>query len=172
MRTFPARLSPSNRSLWQVAMPRCGVTGTEHRHPCLTPSAVDRPLTHGLRLSEPADQRRRVRSGRDRPHPDPHHGHQLHRERVRHRHRHHHRRSGRRHPVPDASYTYNPTTGLLLTTTAAATAFQPATSATTGYDDFGRVTSYADNDQATGTQANTTTSSYDAAGRPGLAAVL
>ena len=68
-------------------------------------------------------------------------------------------------PVPATSTSYDPATGLPLTTTATATGTQAATSATTGYDDFGRVTSYTDNDQATGTAKNTTATSYDAAGR-------
>lgn len=67
--------------------------------------------------------------------------------------------------VPARSTSYDPTTGLPVTVTAAATAENPATSATTGYDDFGRMTSYAEADEATGAAANPTTTSYDAAGR-------
>ncbi|GAA2501588.1 hypothetical protein GCM10009858_44720 [Terrabacter carboxydivorans] len=67
--------------------------------------------------------------------------------------------------VPATSSTRDPATGLVTKTTAAATATQVLTSASTSYDDFGRVTSYTDNDQATGAQASTTTTSYDAAGR-------
>jgi RHS repeat-associated protein len=43
---------------------------------------------------------------------------------------------------------------------AAATATQSLISSTTSYDDFGRVISYSDNDQATGALANTTTTAY------------
>jgi YD repeat-containing protein len=67
--------------------------------------------------------------------------------------------------VPPTTITYDPATGLPVKTSATATATQAATSQTTGYDDFGRVTSFTDNDQATGNHVNTTTTTYDAAGR-------
>jgi YD repeat-containing protein len=54
---------------------------------------------------------------------------------------------------------YNANTGLATTVTSG------STSATTGYDDFGRVTTYKDADEATGTAANQTTTTYDNAGR-------
>jgi RHS repeat-associated protein len=62
--------------------------------------------------------------------------------------------------IPVASTTYSSTTGLPTVITAAATGTQAATTSTTGYDDFGRVISYTDNDQATGAQVNTTTTTY------------
>jgi len=62
--------------------------------------------------------------------------------------------------VPTTSTTYDSTTGLPTVTSAGATGTQSATTATTGYDDFGRVISYTDNDQATGAQMNATTTSY------------
>jgi RHS repeat-associated protein len=54
--------------------------------------------------------------------------------------------------VPSRSFSYDPATGLQTTITSSAGTL------TTGYDDFGRVTSYAE-------PGNTTTTSYDAAGR-------
>ena len=62
--------------------------------------------------------------------------------------------------VPAVSITYDPATGLATKSTAAATGTQALTSATTGYDDFGRVVTYTDNDQASGSQVNTTTTTY------------
>lgn len=67
--------------------------------------------------------------------------------------------------IPVTSTSYDPGTGLPVTVSAAGTGTQAATSATTGYDDFGRVVSYADNDQATGSQVNSTATAYDSAGR-------
>jgi RHS repeat-associated protein len=67
--------------------------------------------------------------------------------------------------IPSLTNTYDPATGLLLTTAASSTGSQAATSQTSAYDDFGRVISYRENDQATGAHANTTTTSYDTAGR-------
>jgi RHS repeat-associated protein len=61
--------------------------------------------------------------------------------------------------VPASTTTYDAATGLATKVTTG------ATSATTGYDDFGRVTTYTDADEATGAAANQTTTSYDAAGR-------
>ena len=67
--------------------------------------------------------------------------------------------------VPATTITYDPATGLPTATSAAATATQTATSQSTGYDDFGRVKTFTDNDQATGNHANTATTVYDGAGR-------
>jgi RHS repeat-associated protein len=62
--------------------------------------------------------------------------------------------------VPTTTTTYDAATGLPTTVSAAATAENPATSTTTGYDDFGRVVSYND-----GSGAVATTTAYDAFGR-------
>jgi RHS repeat-associated protein len=61
--------------------------------------------------------------------------------------------------IPATATSYDPGSGLATKTTTG------TASASTGYDDFGRVTAYTDNDQASGSQANTTTTSYDTAGR-------
>ncbi|GAA4470888.1 hypothetical protein GCM10023170_088430 [Phytohabitans houttuyneae] len=61
--------------------------------------------------------------------------------------------------VPATVTAYDPNTGLTTTVTSG------STSATTGYDDFGRVTTYKDADEATGNAANQTTTTYDNAGR-------
>jgi RHS repeat-associated protein len=68
--------------------------------------------------------------------------------------------------VPMQTTSYDPMTGLQTTVSASATTENPATSATSGYDDFGRVISYKDADEATGVGANVTTTTYDSAGRP------
>ena len=62
--------------------------------------------------------------------------------------------------IPTTSTSYDPATGLPVRVSVAATGTQAATSAATGYDDFGRVISYTDNEQASGGQVNTTTTSY------------
>jgi RHS repeat-associated protein len=66
-------------------------------------------------------------------------------------------------PLPDSVTSYSASTG--LPTAVAAGTGSSAPSATTSYDDFGRVTSYIDDTTATGGNANTTTTSYDRAGR-------
>jgi RHS repeat-associated protein len=61
--------------------------------------------------------------------------------------------------VPAATSSYDTITGLATKVTAG------TTSASTGYDDFGRITTYTDADEATGSAANQTTTTYDTAGR-------
>jgi RHS repeat-associated protein len=61
--------------------------------------------------------------------------------------------------IPAATTTYDLATGLATTVTTG------STSATTGYDDFGRIASFNDTDEATGNAANQTTTTYDNAGR-------
>lgn len=63
--------------------------------------------------------------------------------------------------VPATTISYDTSTGLPITTAAAATVTQAATSSATSYDDFGRVHTYTDASEATGAQANTTTTTYD-----------
>lgn len=67
--------------------------------------------------------------------------------------------------VPMRTTSYDPATGLATVVSAAATAENPATSASSGYDDFGRTTSYVDADEASGAARNAVTTSYDASGR-------
>jgi RHS repeat-associated protein len=66
---------------------------------------------------------------------------------------------------PTLTKSFSTATGLATGTAAAATTENPATATATGYDTFGRVTSFTDDTSATGAQANTTTTSYDSAGR-------
>jgi RHS repeat-associated protein len=63
--------------------------------------------------------------------------------------------------VPTSTTSYDASTGLPVTISASGTSENPATSSTTGYDDFGRAVSYSENDQATGAAANTVTTTFD-----------
>jgi len=67
--------------------------------------------------------------------------------------------------MPTTTNTYDTGTGLLTTVAAASTTENAATSQTTGYDDFGRVVSYNEANEATGAAVNAVTTSYDSAGR-------
>jgi len=67
--------------------------------------------------------------------------------------------------IPNETTTYDTNTGLPTTRTASATATQATTSAATGYDDFGRTTSYNEDTTASGAAANAITIQYDSSGR-------
>ena len=119
-----------------------------------------------LRLPRPAHPTKRPRHRRERHPSNPHHHHDLLQQRL--------RRPGpprspspavlaRLCPPPPPATTRPPACPRRLAPPA--TTENAATSATTGYDDFGRVVSYVDANEATGAARNVTTSSYDTAGK-------